>query len=197
MRTIPPRFDGASFDSFRPRSGSQVAAVTAVREWVAAAKTRKGPMLALVGKQGTGKSHLLYSAFRELRDELDAMDAKERVEKKTQYPFVAPWYSLADQLRYGEAAVMTEGGYRQREAYEVRAILWESRIVLLDEVRKTSGSDFDDSELAKFACHAYDSRIAVLITTNVHPLSDVMGPAAASRFTQMVIDGPDYRQEAA
>lgn len=196
MNRIPERFDGASFDTFKPRSASQVAAVTAVQEWVNAAHSRRGLMLALVGKQGTGKSHLLYSAARALCDPIDRMDAKERAFSKTRYPFIAPWYSLADHLRYGKS-IETEGGTRTREASEVRADLWDSRIVLLDEVRPTSGTQFDDTELAKFACHAYDSRIAVLLTTNWNPLSDVMGPAAASRFTQIVIDGPDHRQQAA
>lgn len=194
MNSIPPRFDGASFDTFRPKSASQVAAFTAVQEWANAANTQRGLMLALVGKQGTGKSHLLYSAFRQLRDVLDRMDQKERVQKKIKYPFVAPWYSLADRLRYG-MSVETEGGVRERSGAEVRSLLWESRIVLIDEVRPTAGTSFDDTELAKFACHAYDSRVAVLITTNWNPLSEVMGPAAASRFTQVVIDGPDHRQQ--
>jgi hypothetical protein len=34
----------------------------------------------------------------------------------------------------------------------------------------------------------------MLITTNVSPLADVMGPPAASRFTQVTVDGPDRRQ---
>lgn len=191
MSRIPPRFDGASFDTFRPRSGSQVAAITAVQEWVNQATIRRGPMLALIGKQGTGKSHLLYSAVRSLCAPIDAMDAKERVFSKVQYPYVAPWYSLADNLRYGRP----QDNDPLSSAHAIRSSLWESRIILLDEVRPTSGTNFDDTELAKLACHAYDSRIAVLITTNVNPLADVIGPAAASRFTQMVIDGPDYRQE--
>lgn len=196
MNGIPPRFDGASFDTFRPKSASQVAAVTAVQEWTEAANTNRGLMLALVGKQGTGKSHLLYSAFRTLRDPIDRMDPKERIQQRVKYPLVAPWYSLADQLRYGRTA-KTEAGYREMAPNEIRSRLWEARIVLLDEVRPTAGTHFDDTELAKFACHAYDNRIAVLITTNWNPLSDVMGAAAASRFTQLVIDGPDHRQRAA
>lgn len=188
---IPRRFEHASFQSFEPVTASQRAAAIAVRQWLA--DLEHGPMLALVGSQGAGKSHLLYAAARELYTSLDRMDAKERAERRTVYPFVAPWYQLADQLRYGRT-IQTEGGSREQAPAEVRAALWGRPVVLLDEVRRTSGTDFDDSELAKFACHAYDQRIAVLLTTNVHPLADVMGPAAASRFAQVVIEGPDARQ---
>lgn len=144
-------------------------------------------MLALVGKQGTGKSHLLYGAVRELYAGKPE-DPKEVVVSGWRGPYVAPWYRLADQLRYGKGGndtVKDAAGERQR--------LWDARVVMLDEVRPTSGTNFDDTELAKFACHAYDNRVAVLLTSNVNPLSQVMGDAAASRFTTVVIDGPDWR----
>jgi hypothetical protein len=190
---IPSRFANVSFDTYRRETASQQEAFTAVHAWLE--NLPAGPMLALVGKQGTGKSHLLYSAASGLKAVIDGMDPRDRMQGGVQYPFVAPWYSLADQLRYGRT-IQTEAGSRQKDGHEVRAELWSRKVVMLDEVRPTSGTNFDDSELAKFACHAYDNRVAVLITTNVHPLADVMGAAAASRFLQIVIDGPDARQAA-
>lgn len=190
---IPRRFAHATFDNFTPHTDPQRAALAAVRAWLE--DLDNGPMLALVGLQGTGKSHLLYAAVRQLSAHLDAMDPKERTQSRLTYPFVAPWYSLADALRYGDV-IQTQSGSRERSAHEVRSRLWERKVVLLDEVRRTSGTEFDDSELAKFACHAYDNRIAVLITTNVSPLENVMGPAAASRFAQVTVMGPDARQAA-
>lgn len=194
MDRIPPRFQRATFDNFRTHTASQKAAKDAVAAWIRAIP--QGPMLALIGATGTGKSHLFYSAARFLIAELDAMDPKMRTATRRTYPLVVPWYSLADELRYGRT-VQTEGGSRSQDAHEVREQLWGRQVVMLDEVRKTSGSEFDDTELAKFACHAYDNQVAVLVTTNWSPLSDVMGPAAASRFAQVVIDGPDGRQESA
>lgn len=189
---IPPRFVDVSFDTYKTHTPSQGNAVKAVMHWIA--NLQRGAMLALVGKQGTGKTHLFYSALKVIDSQIDALDARDRV--GIAKPFVAPWYALADELRYGKTEI-TEGGSRFTEPHEIRAKLWERRIVMIDEVRKTSGTEFDDTELARFACHAYDNRIAVLITTNVQPLADVLGDAAASRFNQIVIDGPDARQEAA
>lgn len=186
LRMTPPRFHGVTFESYAPHTDSQKQAAVAVWSWVENAVSGKGAMLALVGKQGTGKSHLLYAALREI--------LINRYRPNAAAPFVAPWYRLSDELRYGRSA-RTENGTRQLEPAEVRAGMWERSIVMLDEIRPTSGTSFDDTELAKFACHAYDNRIAVLVTTNWNPLHTVMGDAAASRFAQVVIDGPDARQE--
>jgi chromosomal replication initiation ATPase DnaA len=176
---VPPRFREATFASFEPATESQKVARIATRTFCDRASKGEPTMLALIGKQGTGKSHLLYAAA------LALLTRNHRV-------YARPWYRLADELRYGgKSAFTTE---HTHEPAQVREQLWAQPIVLLDEVRPTASTAFDDTELAKFACHAYDANLAVIITTNVNPLSDVMGPAAASRFTQVLIDGPDRRQ---
>lgn len=180
----PPRFTDATFDGFEILTASQRSALSAVRGWIDAVRKGEGPMLALIGVQGTGKSHLLYAALHELCRDLP---------RGTPMPYAAPWYRLVDELRWGRA-VQTEAGSRELSAAQVRADLWSRPVVMLDEVRRTSSTEFDDTELVKFACHAYDSRRAVLVTTNWNPLEGVMGPAAASRFRQVVINAPDYRQ---
>ena len=141
-------------------------------------------MLGLIGKQGTGKSHLLYAAALELLAAKPA-DPREVMLSGWRAPFIGQWYRLADRLRYSD------------DSQGIRERLWSSPVVLLDEVRPTSGTNFDDTELAKFACNAYDEMTPVLLTSNVSPLAEVMGDAAASRFTQVHIDGRDARQERA
>lgn len=176
---VPPRFASVTFDSYEPSTRGQSAALKAAQFWTERARKGECSMLALIGPQGTGKSHLLYAAANAL------LDDRRRC-------YARPWYRLADELRYGGETPFVAG--RALEAHDVRNMLWKQRIVLLDEVRPTASTAFDDTELAKFACWAYDSKLAVLITSNVSPLADVMGPPAASRFTQVVIDGPDRRQ---
>lgn len=176
---IPPRFSRATFDGFRPITDSQRAALAKAKEWVERAVAGKPAMLALVGETGTGKSHLLYAAAR-------------LVLSAGHLAYVRPWYRLADELRYG--ALSPFPPHMFLEAHEIRAQLFAKRIVILDEIRPTANTAFDDTELAKFACHAYDANLAVCVTTNVNPLADVMGPPAASRFTQVIIEGPDHRQ---
>lgn len=175
---VPARFASVTLDSFEPVTRSQEAARDAAKFWLGRALAHEGCMLALIGPQGTGKSHLLYAVANAL------LDAGTRL-------YARPWYRLADELRYGGEHPVTG---KELDAAEVRRGLWTQKLVLLDEVRATASTAFDDMELTKFACHAYDSRYPMLITSNVNPLADVMGKPAASRFTQVVIDGPDRRQ---
>lgn len=177
---IPGRFETSTLENYEPVTDSQRAALAAVNAWLAEIRGGGAPMLALVGDSGTGKSHLLWSAAKDLGLRC----------------FARSWYEFVDHLRYG-VSVAIESGTRERSPGEVRAHWWESKVVLLDEVRPTSGTAFDDTELARFACHAYDHLVPVLVTTNVNPLADVMGPAAASRFTEVVVTGPDARKAAA
>ena len=85
---IPPRFEHATFATFDPHTDAQRAALDGVQEWVRRALREAGPMLALIGTQGVGKSHLLYAAVRDLLDSGCAIYARS-------------WYRLADELRYG------------------------------------------------------------------------------------------------
>lgn len=169
---VPKRFASVRFVTYLAETDTERMALKMAERWVAAVLKGGGPMLALVGVQGTGKSHLLYSAAWALYDG-----------GRTCRPH--PWYLLADELRYGRGGM---------EAHEIRTNLFAQRVLLLDEVRPTANTAFDDTELAKLACHAYDHEIPVILTTNVSPLDAVLGPAAASRFTQLTLVGRDRRQ---
>jgi chromosomal replication initiation ATPase DnaA len=177
---VPGRFVDVTFDSYVTHTYSQQVALAAVAGWTQRVAAGKGPMLALLGTTGAGKSHLLYAALRAL------LGKRVRC-------YARPWYLLADELRYGGPSVFAP--QLHDEPYEVRTRLRRESIIFIDEVCPTAGTAFDDTELAKLACHCYDQRRALLITTNVSPLADVMGPAAASRFTQIVVEGPDHRQQ--
>jgi chromosomal replication initiation ATPase DnaA len=176
---LPARFRDVRFASYETETPSQRLAMTRTREWVERVIAGKGPMLALIGKQGTGKSHLAYAALHALH------------ESGVRPLYARPWYRLSDELRYGGRDPFTDS---LLEAKDVRDVLWCQRVVLIDELRATANTPFDETEIAKFTCHAYDQRIAVLVTTNAEPLRDLMGDAAASRFTQTVIVGRDRRQ---
>lgn len=177
---VPSHFRSASFATFAADTEPLAKAKRATERWVAAVLDGKSPMLALVGEVGTGKSHLLYAAANALIDRGHPL-------------YAHPWYRMATALRYGAGKPFANAG--RKDAYEIREDWWGAKIVMLDEVRPTANTAFDDTELAMFACHAYDSDIPVLLTTNVYPLADVVGPAAASRFFSLVVTGEDKRQE--
>lgn len=179
---VPERFRGVTLASYRPRTASQDLARRAVQRFLERVRGGESTMLALIGSQGVGKSHLAYAALQDLIAEYAGQRAI----------YARGWYALADELRYGGKSPYT--GVTM-ESHDLRALLWAGRIVLLDEVRLTAGTDFDDRELAKWACHAHDNGVSAIVTTNIAPLAQAMGPAAASRFHQVEIVGPDARQE--
>lgn len=173
----------ATLDNYEPKTSSQQRALDYARHWLGRVRAGKRCMLALIGIQGTGKSHLLYACANALLD--DGI-----------IPYARPWYLLADELRYGGRHPITDTPI---DAAEVRQTFLYPRFAnrrtwFIDEVRPTAATAFDDTELTKFACRAYDAHHQVLITSNINPLSDVLGAPAASRFAPTVIHGPDARQ---
>src|SRR5206468_2393373 len=85
---VPRHFREVTLDSYEPHTRSQEAALAGAKFWLSRALAGEGCMLALIGPQGTGKSHLLYAVANAL------LDAGTRL-------YARPWYRLADELRYG------------------------------------------------------------------------------------------------
>ena len=184
---IPPRFRVARLGQFRDGlqeitdpavRASQQVAFDAVTDWCKRVTGGEPAMLALVGATGVGKSHLLYAAAYALY-------------RRNVRVYAQPWYRLADALRYGGHSAW--GTHRSLEAPQVRDEILGERVICLDDVRPTSGTTFDDTELGKIILDAWDRESAMLITTNVSPLTAVLSPPLASRFVQVVMTGADRR----
>lgn len=184
---IPPRFRAARLAQFRDSlaeiqdpavRASQLVAFDAVTDWCKRVTGGEPAMLALVGATGVGKSHLLYAATYALY-------------RRNVRVYVQPWYRLADALRYGGRSAW--GTNKLLEGPEVRDEILGERVICLDDVRPTSGTAFDDTELGKIILDAWDRESAMLITTNVSPLTSVLSPPLASRFVQVVMTGADRK----
>jgi DNA replication protein DnaC len=189
---IPKKHAGSTFDTFETvvrvdgdkavtmrEDRSLTMARAAVMAWTDAARAGRPAMLAVVGSQGNGKSHLLYAAAHAL-------------ESAGVPVWCYPWYRQADALRYGGPLPWKPEAHL--EGHELRTKLLDSGVILLDEVGATAGSEFDTNELRKIAGAAYDEGAAVLVTSNVFPLAEIMGPAAADRFAVVQITAPSRRQ---
>ena len=176
---IPKRFQCATLSSFRAETSVLLTALRATERFISFAAAQRPVMLALIGPPGVGKSHLLYAAANHcIAAGLET--------------YARPWYRLADELRYGGDSPYDAEW--ELDPLDVRDYLYRAPVVFVDEVTRTASTDFDEMELQKLACHAYDNGVALMITTNVDPLAQVMGERAASRFTQVVVTGEDWRQ---
>lgn len=181
---VPRRFVGVTLDSFRADySGyefeQQLSAARSVTEaWVKLAQAGKPACVALVGSQGNGKSTLLWGAV-------------DSLSKAGVRCYARSWYRLADELRYGGPTPWMAKA--NKEPYELRQLLQDAPAVAIDEACATAGTQFDESELGKIVKNAWDNRQALIITTNVVPLANLMGDAAADRFTIVQLTAPSGR----
>jgi DNA replication protein DnaC len=176
---IPPRHQHDTLENFRPVTASQRDALQATRDWVESVKQQQGGALALVGSVGSGKSHLLYAAVREVNMSGIICAA-------------AGWWDLADLFRRAKFS----GGEDYDGAIAQRSRFMEARAFGIDEIRPTSGTDYDVTELSQLMTRAYREMQGVIVTSNAadEKLSKIIGMAASSRLTQVVIEGPDMRQ---
>lgn len=176
---IPPRHQGDTLENFRPLTPEQETALRATRDWVESVKAGRGGALALIGSVGSGKSHLLYAAIRAVN--LAGIHAA-----------ASGWYELADLFRrakFGHPEDLTEARLEKGRYLAARALG-------IDEIRPTSGTEYDTTELSQLMTRAYRQCQGVIITSNFadEKLAGIIGLAAASRLTQVVVTGPDLRQ---
>lgn len=176
---IPPRHREDTLENFRPITPSQKAALDATRAWIESVKAGRGGALALIGSVGSGKSHLLFAAIREVN--LAGIHGAAN-----------GWYELADLFRrskFGHPEDLTEARLEKDRYLAARALG-------IDEIRPTSGTEYDTTELSQLMTRAYRQCQGVIITSNFadEKLEGIIGLAAASRLTQVVITGPDMRQ---
>jgi DNA replication protein DnaC len=184
---VPPRFQDKTLDNFTPHSESQRAALEMVREWVEMVKAGEGPTLALLGAVGTGKSHLLYAATRAVNEHIDAANPSGI------HMAAWGWYDLALMLK---EAKYNPDAEVQTEAQRKRERLFAAKAFGIDEIRPTSGTDFDVTELSQLMVRAYSHKQGVIVTSNAvdRKLIEIIGQAAASRLTPIIVTGPDMRK---
>lgn len=65
--------------------------------------------------------------------------------------------------------------------------LYAASAIAIDEIRPTSGTDFDATELSQLMIRAYRQMQAVFVTSNYADakLAAILGLAATSRLTQL------------
>ncbi len=175
---IPKRHWGNTLANYEPKNATQHDALRATTEWVASVEAGEGGALALVGAVGTGKSHLMYAAIRHLNERGVNAGAWG-------------WYDLSLLMRQAK----TRGEDEYPEAHQARGRLFTCQSFGLDEIRPTSGTEFDATELASLMTRAHREQQGVIVTSNYadRKLAEIIGLAALDRFTQVHLVGESYR----
>lgn len=176
---MAPRHARDTFDTFRAITESQQVALETAIAWVESVKEGRGDALALIGGVGSGKSHLLYAAVR-------------AVNEAGIHCAAGGWYDLADDFRrakYGQADEVNAARVKKARILGAAALA-------IDEIRPTSGTEYDTTELSQLMTRAYRERQGVFVTSNYadERLARIIGLAASSRLTQIQVEGPDMRQ---
>lgn len=176
---IPKRHWGDTLENFVCHTVSQKVALDATREWIQSVRRGDGGALALVGEVGSGKSHLLYAAIRELNT-------------AGVHAAAGGWYDLADlfrQAKFGHDEDVTDSRIKKGRILGASALG-------IDEIRPTSGTEYDTTELSQLMTRAYRECQGIFVTSNHadDKLSKIVGLAATSRLTQVTVMGPDLRQ---
>jgi len=177
--TLTPAMRDAQFgiSPYVPKTPSQEAALKAcitISEWTAEQERN----LVLLGKPGTGKTHLVCALLRRLL-------AGRRI--KEALFFYTP--TLTHQLSY-------QRGYEDRDALVQQAI--NTEVLVLDDLGATRIGDFERDHILMILHERHASNKSVLVTTNesTKTLIDLVGERIVSRIQQStlcIVEGPDNR----
>jgi DNA replication protein DnaC len=152
---IPPLYRHASFDNFlvggpenpiRRRDLTNV--FLQVKNYVRDFPHESKPGLLLIGKPGTGKTHLAVAALRKI------------IEKGFECLF-CDYQTLLDRIRSGYDA---GSNCADREAYRVAL---ESEVLLLDDLGAHRVTDWVEDTITAIVTHRCNHRKALIATTNL------------------------------
>lgn len=147
---IPPRFQDRTFDNYAVQNREQQRALAVCKRYVEAFDDchEKGRCLVLVGKSGTGKTHLSCAM------------ASALAQQGRSVRFVEV-YALIDEIKH--EAFHGEGS----EHGEIKRYSEDYDLLILDEVGAQLGSDWERSTLFKIINNRYKACLPTIMISNV------------------------------
>ena len=164
---IPPNYRDASFDNFKcearqPELESQLRDVMLMVRTYANQTDPKRPGLLLVGRPGSGKTHLAVAALKILLTR----------------GFDGVFYNYQELLNKIIASYRPEAGSGEREAYREAM---DAEVLLLDDLGANRVNEWVQDTITAIITHRCDNRKPLIATTNLPDVDagDVLGKKSA------------------
>lgn len=181
---IPQRFIGRSFDNYRTDSTSQRAALTAAREYAEGFgdHARSGESLLMLGKAGTGKSHLASAILQAIMPAYCGM-----------------YTTAADLIEMVRETWRRDSDRSQRKLMQMLA---EVPLLVIDEVGVQYGTESEQNTLFQIIDRRYRDRRPTILMANLSPveLQKLLGDRVFDRLREVskviLFDWDSYRPTA-
>ena len=178
---VPPRFDGKTLETFRVDTDKQQLALAACQRLVAALKSgTQAPNMVMIGKPGTGKSHLccgmvlaLYKTHKVSRIDLPDLIREIR----------STWHRDSER---SEDAVLNHYG--------------SSDLLIIEEVGTGAGTDDERARIFQVINRRYEAMLPTVVVSNLdmEGLKKEIGDRVIDRLREgdrslLVFDWPSLR----
>ena len=167
---IPHRFVSKTFADYRAESEGQKKALSVCREYADNFRTHfdAGRCLLLLGKPGTGKTHLAAAIANQL---------------VTTTAATAIYRTVGGILQHIKGSFDRESGYSEREAFDSYA---NAHLLIIDEVGASKPTEFELATLFQIINARYEELMPTVIISNLPPksLPEALGERCVDRLRE-------------
>lgn len=150
---IPPRFQGKTFDDYRATTPSQRKNLDTCRDYAAQfpANLEEGRSLLLLGKVGTGKTHLANAVAGYVI---------------VQHGCSAVYRTVTGIMQYVKGSFGNGAGYTETDAHEA---LISPDLLIIDEVGATKPTEFEQATIFNIINGRYEQCRPTIVISNLMP----------------------------
>ncbi|WP_462382257.1 ATP-binding protein [Pseudomonas sp. Marseille-QA0892] len=167
---IPPRFAEKTFENYTAKTDRQIAAMSRCKQYAEGFREHydAGRCLMLLGRPGTGKTHLAAAIANHLLHNTPAM---------------AVYRTLGGILQHIKGSYDRASEYSEADALES---LTSPHLLIIDEIGATKTTEFEQATLFTIINTRYENMLPTVIVSNLPPkeLPNAMGERCVDRMRE-------------